>query len=71
MTNGNGTNKLVWLLFSLAVATLLAVSGAWAMNQVSSDQELSRRVSALERQYEQINSKLDMLLEERGLKRGL
>ena len=68
-TNGNGSTKLVWFLLSVSLAVLFAVSGAWATNQVSMDAELLRRISALERQYERIDQKLDLLLEDRGKRR--
>lgn len=81
MSSPNGSTKLLWFLFSTAVLVVLAVVGAWAMEQRDTDRELAKtdreleaRVSTLEKQYgvfgeqvKQLDKKIDLLLAERGI----
>ena len=61
--NGNGVNKVVWYLISSLTLVALSLVGGWAATTSARVDELDKRVQFLERQYEAINAKLDILVE--------
>lgn len=81
MTNGNGTNRLLYWLLGILAATLLSVGGAWAMRV---DRQLERladvheelrpktavieqRVNTLEHKLGSIDDKIDRLLQQQRM----
>ncbi len=75
-TNGNGSNRLVWLFATTLLAVVVALVSAWAAERNAVDERLTQRVTALEKQFVSIDEhmkaqdeKLDRLLVGLGLER--
>lgn len=80
MSNGNGTNKLLYWLLGVLAAVVISLAGAWAVNVNRQMERLAdvheelrprtavieQRVKNLEEKYGNIDDKLDRLLQQRN-----
>lgn len=60
-SNSNG-HRIVWYLLSILTAIVLSITGAWALQINADSRHANARISTLEGQYQEINTKLDLLL---------